>query len=237
MIVTAAEIERAKQKKEEGNALKKEAQRQADLTGEPVTIKDGRIVKNDKMIQREANKNIANDMTKGKEFANELLGEDFALSRLGDQSEVQGLREGLNANANMSEAERIARQESAYNTLNSSEGTQNRQLLKQLSAAGVRGGAAGGAISDLASTQASGRRQMAQNLYLQEQEMGRQGLRDLAQFELGVQKFDIGQEQAEISTRLNTQLAGTSLYSQERSSIRQDEAALAAAEAAGGGKK
>ena len=182
--------------------------------------------------------NVDEDIKRGKKFADKILGEDFKLSRLRDQENIKDVRERLDANTKMSDKERLARRESVYGTIGSAEQTQNRNLLRTLAASGVRGGAAGGAIQGLASSQARGRREAAQNLYLQEQQMMRQGLRDYAQFELDTTKYDIGQEQSELTARTQTQLAGMNLYANERSAIRQAEAALKAAQAqSGGGKK
>lgn len=185
----------------------------------------------------QANETVGADIQAGKSYANTILGEDFALSRLNDNQNIQDLRSQLQSTASMTDAERIAQRESAYDTLQSQEGTQNRSLIRQLSAAGIKGGAAAGAVGDLAAQQAANQRALNQNLYLSEQQLNRQGLQNLANFELGVQQFDIGQEQAELSAKIQTQLAGTSMISNERAGLRQQEAALAAANAQSGGKK
>lgn len=161
------------------------------------------------------------DAVRGKEFADKVLGKDFKLDRLSEDSEIQDIKNRLEKNTRLSSEEKLARQETAYNALASSEQTQSRSMLKQLSAAGVRGGAAAGAIGQLAQQQAIGRREIAQNLYLQEQGFERDALDKYAQFQTQTKQFDIGQAEKEANMILQTQLAGISSSQNERNALRQ----------------
>lgn len=177
------------------------------------------------------------DLEKGKQFASDLLGTE-GLGRIKDTSEYQESLSLLRSTMPSSQ-ESLARREQATRGLQGAEATSNRQLLASLSAAGVRGGAAAGALGSLASGNVERRRAMEQDLYLTDTNLRNQAIQNITGYQTSAAQFDISQAAAEKNLFLQTQLGFAQMGQNERSAIEQSQTALEAARikaGASGGK-
>jgi DNA helicase IV len=155
------------------------------------------------------------------------LGLDLSLDRLRDDSAVQESRDAYKAATDLS----LVR-DSATAGLQAAESSSNRQLAARLASAGVKGGAAGGAFTDLASMNLRNRSALESNLAQQNVQSNMQR----AQFETQLAQFDLGQGTAEKNMR-NQVIGGLTNYSQlQRSGMKQDEIAKNMGTMSGGGK-
>lgn len=188
---------------------------------------------------QQAEQNLDRDLQFAEENQGKLYGEDIELDRLADDAGVQESLELLRDNVDMDSEEQIAMRESATTGLQAAEKSQQRELLSSLSAGGVKGGAAGASLQAQAQSNLQNRAQLEQNLYLQQQNLRRAAVSELANYQTQIARFDIGQAAAEMNARIQERLALVNMASNERSSIRQHQASLAAAEATknSGGKK
>jgi len=171
------------------------------------------------------------DIVKGTQFGEAVLGPD-GLGRIGDSADVKTSLEGLREGAQgFSGKEATARRESSLQQLQGSEQGQNRALQARLAAAGVKGGAAGGQLRNLAVGQAGARANMQRDLFIQGEQAKRSGIQSLFNASTHVGEFDLGQAAKEKNIAIQSGLGFADMGIQERTASRQAASARASADA------
>lgn len=120
------------------------------------------------------------------------LGLDLTLDRIRDDASVSQARDAYAKATDLS----LVR-DAATERLQGAEQSTNRQLLARLGQAGVKGGLAGGALTDMASMNLRNRASLERDLAVQNVSANQQR----AQFETQLAQFDIGQAAAESVNR------------------------------------
>lgn len=189
------------------------------------------IKENEKLIKAEqgvlaAETNLRGDAAAAVQNVDDL-GMDFSLGRIRDDAAVQDSRNAYAAATDLS----LVR-DRAVEGLQGAEQSSNRQLMARLGQSGVKGGLAGGALTDMASMNLRNRASMERDLAVQNVAANQQR----AQFETQLAQFDLGQSTAETAMR-NSAIGGLTAFSTlQRSGMKQEDIAKNIGTMSGGGK-
>lgn len=196
---------------------------------------------NAKLADPESNitKPMTKDVLEGSRFGEAVLG-DEGLGRAGDNADVQqGLNQLREQSKGFSGAESLARKEQALGGIATATQGQQRSLQSSLARAGVRGGAAGKQIGDVASQGIQSRANAEQQLLIQGEEAARAGTSKFIGAAGTLSSFDLGQAAKEKAIVLQSGLGFAQMGAAERGAKLQADASAAAAasskQASGGG--
>lgn len=161
---------------------------------------------------------ISRDIRKGIGFADIVVGEK-GLGRLGEDDRVKELiqRQQDIADKGLSREELSQKRAELFGNIDSANQTALRGLKAAQAQAGVRGATAGQQLLQGALAGARQKSDVSRNLFLQSEELQRQGLKDLTNLELQTRQFDLGQAAAEKSLQLTSGFGFAELGSAERS--------------------
>lgn len=159
---------------------------------------------------------LMTDLAEGEALAGDVLGDAANLGRIRDDQAVIDARKAYSDATDLS-----MMRDSATRKLQNAEGSASRQLQSQLSAAGVKGGLAGGAMTDLAALNLRNRAALEQDLAIQNV----QANKERAQFETQLAEFDLGQANAENNLRLQAKIGIAQHLQSSRSASDQRNAA------------
>lgn len=182
----------------------------------------------------ESQQAMEKDMERGAELAKDVIGD--GLGRLSENAKIMQSRGRIEEMAEgPTSAQNLAAREGALERLQGAEQSQQRSLLSALSNSGQVGGAAAAQLADLTSSNLANRRRMERDLIADQAAFGQQATRDLAQMDMGIGQFDLGQLAKEKNIDIQARLGYSDLGSAERSGIRSAQAIKDAAEAQEGG--
>lgn len=156
---------------------------------------------------------IDRDIARGQANAAGLLGDNGDLVSIYDQQAVQDARSQMAAAADITNL-----RDQATRNLNAAEASNSRQLQSKLASSGVKGGLAGGALTDMSQYNLRNRAAMEQDLMLANQD----NIRNLANFEVGLAQSDQATQNAEKAMNLQASLGLTGMYQAERSGTKQE---------------
>jgi len=171
------------------------------------------------------------ELVKGSQFGEAVLGPE-GLGRLGTDSTIQGIESRLSdLSKGFSAEELVARKEQMFSGINQATSSQSRALQSALARAGVKGGAAGAQLRDVAIGGIQSKANVERDLFIGDRDARTQGLKDFAQFTGEIKGFDLGQIAKEKDIVLQSGLGFASMGSAERSAALQAAAAERAAAA------
>ena len=169
------------------------------------------------------------DIISGSQFGETVLGEE-GLGRAGDNADIQSGLAALREQAQgFSGAEATARREQAMGGIATNTQGQSRAMLSQLARAGVRGGAAGKALGNVAAQGIQAQANAEQQLFIQGEDARRSGTDRLLSTAGELTQFDLGQAAAEKNIVLQSGLGFAQLGAAERGAKLQADASKAAA--------
>ena len=169
------------------------------------------------------------DIISGSQFGETVLGEE-GLGRAGDNADIQQGMSALREQAKgFSGAESLARREQALEGIGTNTQAQQRSLQASLARAGVRGGAAGKQIRDVAVQGIQARAGAERDLFLAGEDAKRSGTDRLLAGAGELSRFDLGQAAKEKNIVLQSGLGFAQLGAAERGAKLQADASKAAA--------
>lgn len=185
-------------------------------------------------------KNVAH--AKGVAEADRLIGD--GLYRAGDDEDVQGILDTFKDQAQgLSAKENRAIREKSIQGISSTAQSQSRGLLAKFASAGIKGGAAGAGLRDVALGAVSQRRQAENDLLIQNVDYKIRGAAKYGSALSSVKAFDDAQDKTELSLRSAYGTSGEAdwasaegLASQERIAQINAKALNASNDNSGGGK-
>ena len=170
------------------------------------------------------------DLIKGAQFGEAVLGE--GLGRLADQEGIQDvLSQQKELAKGMGSKEMIARREQAGAQIDASTQQSSRALQAALARAGVKGGAAGAKLRDVAIGGIAQKAKAEQDLLIQDRAMREKSLGNLAATQQGIAQFDIAQAAKEKNIALQAGLGFAGLGAAERGATEAAAATRAAGQA------
>jgi len=174
-------------------------------------------------MQEGANGQILADMANGGQFSEMIVGD--GLGRISDQAGVADAREMLRQQTQglSGEQQRMMR-EAGREQIGNQTQTSQREAASRLASVGVKGGAAGAQFARIAASGQQASRQLERGISLQQINAQQQGVRDFAQVESEIAKFDLGQAAKEKNLDIQARLSFAELASAERANIRATEA-------------
>ena len=161
----------------------------------------------------EGSQALGRDLERAGGMVSQVLGDNFSIGRLRDDAAVTQAREDVARSTDMT----LLRDQASSN-LSGAEQQAQRALMSQLASQGVRGGAAGGALTDLAYRNLQTRAGMERDLTLANQS----AVLNRAQFETGLAQQDLSAQRAEQNIQLQTKLGLASTLQGERSAEEQE---------------
>ena len=181
----------------------------------------------EKATGREA---IKTDIDEGMNYGKKILGD--GLGRMQGDAEVDEIGSRLkDLSQGFSSEELTARREQSLSRVQDSGQASQRALQAALARAGVKGGAAGAKLTDLAMEGVQQRGNIERDLFIADADRRSSGLNNYAKFTTGVREFDLGQLAKEKNIVSQSGLAFGQLGSAERSANKQADSAAAAAAA------
>lgn len=176
---------------------------------------------------------VQQDVISGAQFGEAVIGE--GLGRLGGET-IEGIQAKLAERAKgFTSQEETARREQALGTMGAQSEAQRRALQASLARSGVKGGAAAQAQLAQAAQAGQQRANFERDFILQQRAAEGQALQQQAEFESGLQQFNLGQAAKEKNIALQTGLGFAGIGAQERGAKLAANAAAAAAQAQQGG--
>ena len=170
------------------------------------------------------------DIIAGSQFGEAVLGE--GLGRLAGQEGIQDvLAQQKELAKGMGSKEMIARREQAGAQIDASTQQSSRALQAALARAGVKGGAAGAKLRDVAIGGIAQKAKAEQDLLIQDRAMREKSLGNLAATQQGIAQFDIAQAAKEKNIALQAGLGFAGLGAAERGATEAAAATRAASQA------
>lgn len=174
-------------------------------------------------------KKMTKDVLEGARFGEAVLGEN-GLGRSTDSADVnQSMDQLREQSLGFSGAESTARREQAMGNIGTATQGQQRALQAQLARAGVRGGAAGKQIGDVAVQGIQAQANAEQQLFIQGEDARREGTGKFAKAAGAQSSFDLGQAAKEKAIVLQSGMGFAQMGAAERGAKIQADASKAAA--------
>ena len=168
---------------------------------------------------------LQTDVAAGQEFGQQILGTE-GLGRLGTDPTMQGIQDRLGKlSQGLTSQEVTAQKEQALGSIDANTQAQQRALQAQLARAGVKGGAAGAQLGQVATSGIQAKAGLEQDMILKQREAEISGIKDLAAFSRSTQEFDLGQAAAEKNILLQSGLGFANFGAAERGAVAAAQAA------------
>ena len=217
-----------------------EAKRAGDLQGELDTLnkrlsyakENPSSISSKLALSGQFDGKMGEDMMRGAKFGETILGEE-GLGRLSEDADIQEVMQRYKdiSEKGMDSGELAFKKADLFEQVDAQGETARRNLQAQLARAGVKGGLAGKQIASSLMDTAGKKSDISRDLFIQNAEAQRQGLKDYSERLGQVKTFDLGQAADEKNLILQAGFGQAQLGSSERGAKYAAEQAKLAAQA------